>query len=127
MPELNLSSVNSLSFWSSSSFSGIGSNTSLGFLRKNVRGPRVSFVASDSGLGPRARADSKGPHRLSPAATSSSHRGPIVRRLRAFGAVGAALLRETGPAAGRLGPHAPSLHALLAQGPEGGRGGQTQR
>lgn len=79
------------------------------------------------GLGPRARADSKGPHRLSPAATSSSHRGPIVRRLRAFGAVGAALLQETGPAAGRLGPHALSLHALLAQSPEGGRGGQTQR
>ena len=78
-------------------------------------------------MGPRARADSEGPHRLSPAATSSSHRGPIVRRLEALGAVGAALLRETGPAAGRLGPHALSPHALLAQSPEGGRGVQTQR
>lgn len=35
------------------------------------------------GLRPRVRADSRGPHRLSPAATSSSCRGPIVPRLSA--------------------------------------------
>lgn len=69
-------------------------------------------------LRPRVRADSRGPHRLSPAATSSSHRGPIVPRL---GALRAVLLPKTGPAARRLGLHALSL---LARGPAGDPAGR---
>lgn len=96
-PGLILSSVNSPSLRSSSSGSGICSYPSLEFLRKKDRGPKVPFVASVPGLGPRMRADTRGLHRPSPAAQSSSHRGPIVPGLRALGGAGAARLGEAGP------------------------------
>lgn len=64
---------------------------------RGVRGPR------SPGLGPRVRADTRGLHRPSPAAQSSSHRGPIVPGLRALGGAGAARLGEAGPPPGRSG------------------------
>ena len=63
---------------------------------------------------PRVRADSRGPHRLSPAATSSSRRGPIVPRLRAA--------RADGPASERLG--FPTL-SLSPRGPAARRGARA--
>lgn len=71
---------------------------------------------------PPVLADSRGLHRLSPAATSSSsRRGPIVPRLRA---VRAALLQETVPASGRLGLCA---FPLLPPGPAAHWCGRTGR
>lgn len=100
MPELDLPSVNSPSLESSPSCTGISSYPSSRFLRKKDRGPRVPFVASDSVLGPRVPADTRGLQRPSPAAQSSSHRGPIVPGLRALGGAGAARLGEAGPPPG---------------------------
>lgn len=68
------------------------------------------------GLRPLVRADSRGPHRLSPAATSSSCRGPIVPRLSAA--------RVDGPAFHRLALRALSLRPRGLVARRGARAGR---